>query len=608
MLFDAHPQTSWLFDRKTLKVLAGNQAALNRYGYTREAFLNLKVSDLIEAAELTKFLQFADSALGTEGQSLKYHQRARGGTAFYSSVQIRPFVFGETNARLVSVADASESSLSMIQMRMLVEHLPFMVDAFDQDNHVALWNKECERVTGYTFEEMESFPDPMAVLYPDANQRQEMYREYKRRNGHFHNWELTLTAKDGTPRTIAWTNLSTQIEIHGYRVWATGIDVTAARRTHRQLAEKESILAGLADNFPGVAIYQYIQDGTENYYSYISESIESICGISAADLLSGKRRLRELLSEKDIQKLTRMTEEVSQTGGRLEFEVEGHPLGDKDRVWMFRTIVRKLAQGRVIYDGIILDMTEQRRVRLQIENAQKHQTIGVLAGGIAHDFNNLLTTIIGNAQLGQMQVEAGSELDECLVGIVQASERAAGLCQKILTFAGRRMSRKTLLDLNQILSDMQGTLQSILSRKVSLEMTLQPYLPKIVADAGMIDQLLVNLLTNASDSYNGREGVIQVRTTEVERRTEDFLTMPVQESCEAGSYIFLEVADRGCGIAEEHIPRMFEPYFSTKDAGRGLGLAAVQGVVRSLKGAIDVKSQLGKGTSVQVFLPIQRGV
>lgn len=603
MLFEAHPLVTWAFEDHSLKVVACNQVARDYYGYTRESFLELSVADLIVANQLLQFIETARSSPNAESAPLLFSHVAQGGRIFLGSVQFGTAQLGSSRFHIVLVLEPTWSTLNITQLKLLVEHLPILVNAFDKNNRVILWNKECERVTGYTFEEVHAMDDPFAVLYPDPEQRRQMFEEFQKHEGKVQDWELTLTAKDGSLKTISWTNLSPRIPISKQYIWAMGVDVTANRQVRQELREKELILAGITRQIPGVAIFQYILEGSHGYYSYITENVQEISGVSAADLLSGRQKLRDLLTEKDQKRLADLIVESSQREGQVDFEGEAEDVTGRKRVWLFRALVHRHSPERVIFNGIILDITERRQIQSQIERAQKYQMIGILAGGIAHDFNNLLTSIIGNAQLGQMQIEPHSELNEYLADIIQSSEKAAGLCQKILTFAGRKMGRKTWIDLNQAIMELKASLGSIVSNQITVELDLQPDLPPIIADPTLIDQLLVNLLTNSSESYQGREGVIQIKTSLVEQQEEDFPKMLVQEFCSAGKYLLLELSDQGCGIEEDKIPLIFEPYYTTKEMGRGLGLAAVQGIVRSMNGAINVHSQPNRGTTFQIYLP-----
>lgn len=603
MLFEAHPLVTWAFEDHSLKVVACNQVARDYYGYTRESFLELSVADLIVANQLLQFIETARSSPNAESAPLLFSHVAQGGRIFLGSVQFGTAQLGSSRFHIVLVLEPTWSTLNITQLKLLVEHLPILVNAFDENNRVILWNKECERVTGYTFEEVHAMDDPFAVLYPDPEQRRQMFEEFQKHEGKVQDWELTLTAKDGSLKTISWTNLSPRIPISKQYIWAMGVDVTANRQVRQELREKELILAGITRQIPGVAIFQYILEGSHGYYSYITENVQEISGVSAADLLSGRQKLRDLLTEKDQKRLADLIVESSQREGQVDFEGEAEDVAGRKRVWLFRALVHRHSPERVIFNGIILDITERRQIQSQIERAQKYQMIGILAGGIAHDFNNLLTSIIGNAQLGQMQIEPHSELNEYLADIIQSSEKAAGLCQKILTFAGRKMGRKTWIDLNQAIIELKASLGSIVSNQITVELDLQPDLPPIIADPTLIDQLLVNLLTNSSESYQGREGVIQIKTSLVEQQEEDFRKMLVQEFCSAGKYLLLELSDQGCGIEEDKIPLIFEPYYTTKEMGRGLGLAAVQGIVRSMNGAINVHSQPNRGTTFQIYLP-----
>lgn len=605
LLFEAHPQPTWVFEKPSLKVIACNRLARERYGYSEENFLRLSVADLISAQQLAQFLEFAERSIHSRDDFLLVSHLTRDGKSFLAGVHFTSIQYETVRFHLVIITEPAWPTMNLSQIKMLVDNLPFLVDAFDDNKRVILWNKECERVTGYSSEEIQNMADPFAVLYPDPKQRQQMFQEFEQRGRLFYQWELPLQAKDGTTKIISWTNISDQVQLLGNCNWAIGIDVTHDRQVSHELAQKNSILAGITNNIPGIAIFQYILEGKEGYYTYISENIQEISGVSAAELLSGQSRLRDLLTEKDHNRLLHLFAESSQRQGQVDFEAEAIDKFGRKRIWLFRAQVHRQTPNQVVYNGIILDITEKRQIQLQIERAQKYQIIGILAGGIAHDFNNLLTSIMGNAQLGQMQIEPHSELNEYFTGIIQSSEKAASLCQKILIYAGRKMGRKTWIDLNQAILELNASLGSIVAKKIRLELDLQPNLPPIFADSTLIDQLLVNLLTNASESYQGREGIIQLKTLLVEQQEEDFRKMLVQESCSSGRYILLEITDQGCGIEEDKIHLIFEPYYTTKEVGRGLGLAAVQGIVRNLYGAINVHSQVNQGTIFKIYLPIQ---
>ncbi len=229
-----------------------------------------------------------------------------------------------------------------------------------------------------------------------------------------------------------------------------------------------------------------------------------------------------------------------------------------------------------------------------------------MAGGIAHDFNNLLTVILGNASLAGAQTPADSPLRPALGQIQQAAERAADLCRQMLAYSGRGRFVLAHLDLNQLVQETAGLLRLSISRKAALQLNLAERVPLIIADATQIHQVVMNLVLNASEALGDRPGVIRM-TTGRQHADKTFLS----EGCLSpelpeGEYVFLEIADTGCGMTEETRRKIFDPFFTTKFTGRGLGLAAVLGIIRGHKGVIRVESELGKGSAFRLLLPVRR--
>jgi PAS domain S-box-containing protein len=228
---------------------------------------------------------------------------------------------------------------------------------------------------------------------------------------------------------------------------------------------------------------------------------------------------------------------------------------------------------------------ERRSLEAQMQHAQKLESLGVLAGGIAHDFNNLLTGILGNVSLAMRKLRPGSDLTTTLGRVEQAAERAAELTSQMLAYAGKGSFDVGSLDLNLLVRELLPLLRSSVTKNARLELEFDPGIAEIDGDRSQIEQVVMNLITNASDALEGKEGVIRLRTSSV------------------ASSILLEVSDTGSGMNEDTKARIFDPFFTTKFTGRGLGLAAVQGIVRSHYGRIQVESEPGKGTSFTVVFP-----
>ncbi len=236
--------------------------------------------------------------------------------------------------------------------------------------------------------------------------------------------------------------------------------------------------------------------------------------------------------------------------------------------------------------------------------AQKLESLGVLAGGIAHDFNNLLTGILGNAELVQMDVPPDSPSFQCLDVIRTTALRASELCQQMLAYAGKARFEIKPVNLNSLIREMVGLLKISISKKVQLEFHPAPELPAVEADATQMRQVVMNLVTNASEAMENQSGVINIATGTVRCDAECLEKLYLGSEISPGEFVYIEVADTGCGMDKTTQQRIFDPFFTTKFTGRGLGLAAVLGIVRSHKGAVEVKSAPGEGTTFRILLPV----
>ncbi|RYD84874.1 MAG: PAS domain S-box protein [Verrucomicrobiaceae bacterium] len=248
---------------------------------------------------------------------------------------------------------------------------------------------------------------------------------------------------------------------------------------------------------------------------------------------------------------------------------------------------------------------ERAAMERKLQEAQKLESLGVLAGGIAHDFNNLLTAILGHASLAAGAVSAmphDEGLLESLTQIESAALRAAELCNQMLAYSGKGQFFLQELDLNTLLSSTTELLRVSISKKATLNFSLAPGLPRILGDATQIRQVFMNLIINASEAIDGHNGMIDIRTMKKRLGAEDLQKCQLSDAT-PGEFTCLEVSDTGTGMSPEVISRIFDPFFTTKFTGRGLGLAAVMGIVRSHSGALSVSSMPGCGTSFSVYFP-----
>ncbi len=253
------------------------------------------------------------------------------------------------------------------------------------------------------------------------------------------------------------------------------------------------------------------------------------------------------------------------------------------------------------------ERAENERLALERKmlEAQKLESLGVLAGGIAHDFNNLLVTMLGNAGLALMEVGPESRARHYVEQIQIAAQRAADLTHQMLAYSGKGRFIVQAVSLNEVIEEMVKLLRVSISKQAALQLNLAPQLPLISADATQLRQVVMNLITNASDALANRAGTITVSTGAMLMERADFERVQPIHDLPAGEYVFLEVADTGSGMDAETQARIFEPFFTTKFTGRGLGLAAVLGIMRGHQGAIQVHSIVGEGTTFRLLFPPQ---
>ncbi|MFN2352360.1 MAG: PAS domain S-box protein [Kiritimatiellia bacterium] len=278
-----------------------------------------------------------------------------------------------------------------------------------------------------------------------------------------------------------------------------------------------------------------------------------------------------------------------------------------------------LAREYAIYDekgrmlGIrtaLQDITEQKKGqadRLQFESRmhelQKLESIGLLAGGIAHDFNNLLMGIQGNAELALMKAGEGAAVDAFLQDIKNACRRASELTGQLLAYAGKGKYVIDVLDLSQVVRAMEQLLHTIIGQKADLQLVLADGLPGVEGDGSQLRQVIMNLITNAVEALSDRQGTIRIVTDTVQIGPEHPPSLLYINRLPPGTYCRLQICDTGCGMSPEQLSRLFQPFYTTKFIGRGLGLAAVLGIVRNHNGDIEVTSDPGRGSCFAVLLP-----
>lgn len=265
--------------------------------------------------------------------------------------------------------------------------------------------------------------------------------------------------------------------------------------------------------------------------------------------------------------------------------------------------VRSMNNGYANVYGTIADITEQKRNEAAMLQAQKLESLGVLAGGIAHDFNNLMVVALGKADLAARFLNPSDKAHKHIEQVQVAIGRAAELCHQLLAYSGKGKFKVEVIDLNALVSEMAHLLQVSIHKNVVLEYQLAGALPSVEADSSQIRQAVMNLVINASEAIGDRNGSIRIETGIGDMAKDPTFKTYFPQDSVGGQFVFLRVQDNGCGMDEEILKRIFDPFFTTKFTGRGLGLASILGIVRSHKGSLQVESRPNLGTTFCLYFP-----
>lgn len=472
------------------------------------------------------------------------------------------------------------------------------IAATDLDFHITYYNQVAEKIFGYTAEEVIG-RTVMEIHTKEKvdHSRFERAMEKVRKDGEYH-YKL-IHEKEGGARHL-------ESRVSG--IWdksgaLTGFvlmsrDVTERQKTEEALKEShERLLTAL--NSLDAAIF--VED------------------MATHEIIFTNRRLGELFGDITGKPCWRT---IHAGGGETCVHcADDHLLVGTGRAWEFRNVINnrwydvrdraiQWVDGRVVKLEIATDITERkmseeksRKLEAKVLQTQKLESLGLLAGGIAHDFNNLLVGILGNADLALTELPNVSPARESVREIENAAMRASDLCRQLLAYSGKGKFVIEPFNLNEVVEEMTHLLEVSKSKNVTIRYDFTSDLPSIEGDITQIRQVIMNLITNASEAIGGKSGVITISTGVMECDLAYLREMVMDETLPEGRYVFLEISDTGVGMDEDTKSRIFDPFFSTKFSGRGLGLAAALGIVRGHKGALKVYSEPGKGTTFKAIFP-----
>ena len=389
-------------------------------------------------------------------------------------------------------------------------------------------------------------------------------------------------------------------------------DVTERTLATKRLAERERRFRMLADHAAEVAVL-----ATDGVIQWISPSVTDMLAWAPDEIIG--RHDAEFIHPDDLPRVEAVRAEVHHRGvGRVRFRVIHHDGGwrwvdgisrlaneDEFQAEADRAVVTVMwdVQAEVeLVASLASAEAERQKLEARVQQAERMQSLGVLAGGIAHDFNNMLAAVLGNAELARAMLDEQSPAARLVEEVMLAAERAAELTRQMLAYAGRRGLDQRAVRLEEVVADTLQLVSAVVAKTVSISVDIPADLPPVFADPSQLQQLFMNLMINAADSMEGRRGEVTIRggCDEIDaERAARLSSRPLQP----GMFVVLEVTDTGCGMSADTLKHAFEPFFSTKRTGRGLGLSVAHGVVRSMGGMIQVASEQGMGTSISVYLP-----
>lgn len=496
-----------------------------------------------------------------------------------------------SEATLNSIFRAAPTGIGLVRDRVLIK----------------VNDRICEML-GYAREELEG--QSARMLYPCDEEFEYVGREkYDRiRLMGTGTVETHWLRKDGKIIDTLLSSTPLDFDDLSQGVTFTALDITERKKAATALQEREKQFRELYDNAPNAYFSVNAADGRIRN-----------CNNTACRLVGHDKET--LLNTKIFDLYADTPQGIDRAKSTFQRFLAGETIRDVE-------LQMQTANGRIFWASIsvdavkdqsgniiesrsmVIDITdriqaqeERQKLERKIQHSQKLESLGVLAGGIAHDFNNLLVSVLGNADLAALELAAESPAMPYIRDITTASIRLSELTKQMLAYSGKGSFLVEPLSLSRIVEELLHLLEVSISKKVALKLDLDPNVQSIEGDSSQVRQVIMNLITNASEAIGDNNGVISIRTGIVDVDENYLATHIMSDDLTRGHYVFLDIADTGCGMNEETIGKMFDPFYTTKSTGRGLGLAAVLGIMRSHKGAINVYSEQNRGSTIKLLFP-----
>jgi two-component system cell cycle sensor histidine kinase/response regulator CckA len=516
------------------------------------------------------------------------------------------------------------------RFRSLADTAPVFIWMSDTQNECVFVNKGWLNFTGRTLEQElgagwtdsihpEDLERNMADLQSAFAERRVFRAEYRMRRA---DGEYRWILDTGTPRYDSAGGFAGYI--------GSCVDVTEARQVREALREaRDELTLRVAERTSELVKSNEALRESERHYQdlaelspvgifrtdregrcvYLNRRACEIIGVNLEE--AGQGRWDRILEDEDRERLAVEWHRVVAGGGPGSLE---HRIvrADGSAVWVLTHLAAERDASGSIGGaiGTVADISdrkraedEKRKLEAQMQHAQRLQSLGILAGGLAHDFNNLLTVVLGNARMALLDLPPGSPVVDQLAEIETATSRAAELTSQMLAYAGKGRFTVQVVSLSRLAAETANLLRTVISKKITIHLDLESEIHPIQADPAQIRQVVMNLITNAAEAIGDDGGMVRVATGVVEADRAYLSNTWFDDQLPAGRYVYLEVRDTGCGMSPETQAQIFDPFFTTKFTGRGLGLAAVIGIVRAHHGTLKVSSELGAGSAFRLLFP-----
>ncbi len=596
-----------------------NAAACVQLGYTREEMLRLRVEDIDVEFSAERWPRHWEELRGRESVTFQSRQRRKDGVVLDVVIGTYLLRVGETELACAFVQDITEQLAAEQRILGLNRRLELAVGGagygvweYDLQSGVVSWDERMHEIHGVGRGQFDGTPAGWPRLIP-PEARTELDRRFAElvAGRPVEPFELAVVrAADGARR---------EIEANGFlqrdgtgrpqRLVGMNRDITDQRQAERALRRSEAQLKLI---FSAVADGVVVQDRALRIVQ-CNTTAERILGLTA-DQMAGRTSLdpRWRAVHEDGRPFAGEVHPAAvalRTGLPVRDVVMGVHKPDGALTWISVNAepLRDPRDGVQLVVSSFADITASRALQQQVRQAQKMEVVGQLAGGVAHDFNNILTAIMLNLQLIAEEQQFPEGLRPPLAELQVMTRRAAKLTEQLLLFARRRMMRTERLELNAGISQVLALIRRVIGEHVNVTLQLAAEPLWVDADAGMIDQVVMNLCVNARDAMPAG-GTLKLETSRVDLGPE--LPLSAAPGARPGRFACLRVSDTGCGMPPDVLRHLFEPFFTTKEVGKGtgLGLATVHGIVHQHQGWIEVDSEVGRGTSFRVLLPLAADV